>query len=83
MPQPKPDSTPDAEIFFQNYLAAPIVIALYLGWKVYTKDWRLYIPAQEVDLTTNLRMLTPEDNEDKEEERTWSNLPARAWHTLF
>src|ERR1700744_514231 len=32
-------SKPDAKVFFENFLAAPIVIALYLGWKIYSRDW--------------------------------------------
>jgi amino acid transporter len=71
-------------VFFKQYLAAPIVIALYLGWKVYTKDWRLYIPAHEVDLASNVRMHIPgEDNEGEPEVRTWKNLPSRIFHSLF
>ncbi len=66
-----------------TYLAAPIVIALYLGWKVWTRDWRLWIPAHEIDLKTNLRMHIPDADDEKIEERTWANLPKRVFHTLF
>ncbi len=82
--QPDTESSPDAEVFFMSYLAAPIVLALYAGWKVYTKDWRLYIPAHEIDLTTGVRMIIPGDDDDeKEVERTWANLPKRIFHGLF
>ncbi len=82
--QPSPSATPDAQTFFKNYLAAPIVLALYVGWKVYTRDWRLYIPAHEIDLTTGVRMNIPgEDDDEKEVERTWANLPKRIFHGLF
>ncbi|KAK4123460.1 amino acid permease [Parathielavia appendiculata] len=74
---PSPDATPNAEDFFMSYLAAPIVIALYLGWKAYSRDWRLWIPAEEVDLVTGLRMHIPGDDDEKPMERTWRNLPKR------
>ncbi len=48
-------SKPDPETFFESYLAAPIVIALYLGWKVYSRDWRLFVRASEMDVTTGVR----------------------------
>ncbi|KIX02624.1 uncharacterized protein Z518_08566 [Rhinocladiella mackenziei CBS 650.93] len=48
-------SSPDAETFFEQYLAAPIVIALYLGWKAYTRDWKLFIRSSEMDVTMGIR----------------------------
>ncbi|KAL2257788.1 hypothetical protein VTK26DRAFT_9168 [Humicola hyalothermophila] len=73
-----------SSLYPEGYLAAPVVIAPYLGWKFRTWDWRLWIPAQEVDLTTNLRvmMFMPGGDDEKQVERTWENLPARIWHTL-
>ncbi|SSD58939.1 related to Leu/Val/Ile amino-acid permease [Saccharomycodes ludwigii] len=44
----------DAEVFFENYLAVPIWIVFYLGYKIYKKDWRLWIPISEVNLTNNM-----------------------------
>jgi amino acid transporter len=70
-------------VFFMSYLAAPIVLALYVGWKIYTNDWRMWIPAHEIDLTTGVRMNIPGDEEDKQEERTWTNLPKRIFNALF
>ena len=82
--QPDTSSAPDAEVFFMSYLAAPIVLALYVGWKVWTRDWRLYIPAHEIDLMTGVRMNIPGDDDDeKEVVRTWGNLPKRIFHGLF
>lgn len=82
--QPAPGSSPDAQVFFQNYLAAPIVLALYVGWKVYTRNWRMWIPAHEIDLTTSARMLVPGDEDDeKQPERTWANLPRRVVNALI
>ncbi|KAH8890922.1 amino-acid permease inda1 [Thozetella sp. PMI_491] len=80
---PSPGATPDAYYFFEQYLAAPIVIALYLGWKIYTNDWRLYIPVDEMDLKSGARMATPGDDDEPEVPRTWGNLPYRALRALF
>jgi amino acid transporter len=82
----KPDleSTPDAEVFFQQYLALPIVLVLYLGWKVYSRDWRMWIPAHEIDLVTGARMHVPGDDDGNPVlERTWKNLPKRVANALF
>lgn len=40
----------DAKNFFENYLAMPIWIALYLGYKIWKKDWSLFIRADKIDL---------------------------------
>jgi len=48
-------SSPNAEVFFENFLAAPIVIALYLGWKLYSRDWKLFVRASEMDVTMGIR----------------------------
>lgn len=61
---PSPGATPSAEIFFQAYLAAPVVLALYLFWKFKSRDWRLLVPIQEIDLTTGLRMADPVEDEE-------------------
>jgi amino acid transporter len=42
-------------MFFENNLAALIVIALYLGWKPYPREWKLFIRASEMDVTTGVR----------------------------
>jgi amino acid transporter len=70
-------------VFFQNYLAAPIVLGLYVGWKVYTRDWRMWIPALEIVLITNDRQHISREGDLKEFERTWAKLPARTVRSLF
>jgi yeast amino acid transporter len=47
--------SPDAEVFFENYLAAPIVLALYLFWKVWSRDWKMFVRAKDMDVTTGIR----------------------------
>ncbi|GAB1320452.1 hypothetical protein MFIFM68171_10662 [Madurella fahalii] len=81
---PSGDATPDAEVFFEQYLAAPIVIALYLGWKIYTRDWRMWVPAHEVDLKTGVRMLLPGEEDEKAVlEKSWKDWPKRIGRALF
>lgn len=48
---------PDAEDFFLAYLSFPIIMAFYIGHKVWKRNWRLYIPASEIDIDTGRREL--------------------------
>lgn len=41
------------------------MIPLYLGWKIYSRDWRLYVPLRDVDLKTGVRMLDPDAEPEK------------------
>ncbi|KAH9826099.1 AAT family amino acid transporter [Teratosphaeria destructans] len=72
--------SPSAYDFFEEYLAAPLILALYVFWKLWSRDWRLYIPARDMDVTTGIRMNVDQlrdlsKNTVKEE--TWRNLPLR------
>jgi yeast amino acid transporter len=54
---------PDAKTFFEGYLAAPIAIAFWAFWKVWSRQWRIFTPLSEIDLDTGRREypgLTPE-----------------------
>ncbi|KAI1638862.1 amino acid permease [Biscogniauxia mediterranea] len=80
---PTPDATPNAEDFFMSYLAAPIVLLLYLFWKVYTKDWSMWIKLSDIDLVSGSRPLELDDDDVDEEPKTWANLPMRIVRSLF
>ncbi|KAI1096555.1 amino acid permease/ SLC12A domain-containing protein [Rostrohypoxylon terebratum] len=81
---PSPDATPDAADFFEQYLAAPIVIVLYLGWKVYSGDWQMWVKLNDIDLLAGARPLEVDDQDDEiMEEKTWKNLPMRTVRALF
>jgi yeast amino acid transporter len=72
--------SPSASGFFQQYLTALIVLALYLGWKTWTRDWRLFIRANEMDITSGIRMNIDELREAALEattHKTWKNAPTR------
>ncbi|KAI1085821.1 amino acid permease [Whalleya microplaca] len=79
---PSPDATPNASDFFQQYLAAPMVIALYLFWKIYSGNWSMWIKLSDIDLVSGSR---PQDIEEDgiDEVKTWKNLPMRMVRALF
>lgn len=74
--------SPNASGFFETYLAAPIILALYVFWKLYSRHWAIWIPASAMDLQSGLRanILDPDDMPVK---KTWRNLPLRVLHALF
>ncbi|KAI0481162.1 amino acid permease [Xylariaceae sp. FL0804] len=81
---PTPNSTPDPKAFFESYFAAPLVLALYLFWKVVRRDWRFYIPLREVDLDSNCRALADDELEEEMDlNMTWKNWPMRFARSLF
>lgn len=63
------DSSPDAQVFFQDYLAAPIVIAFYVGYKVYEsckgRGFQLYNSIENMRLNEGLRSISAEEMEEK------------------
>ena len=81
--QPSPNAKPDIEGFFQSCLAIPVVLVLYLGWKVKTKDWRLYVPLDEMDLLAGAQLLEPYEVEEEILEKSWRNVPKRVFRALF
>lgn len=55
-----PGGSPDVQAFFEAYLAAPLILALYLIWKVYSwfkfpSHRPLYIPISKIDVYTGMR----------------------------
>ncbi|KAF2716029.1 amino acid permease [Polychaeton citri CBS 116435] len=44
-----------AQDFFMSFLAAPVVIVLYLGWKIWNKDWKMFVRSFEMDLDSGRR----------------------------
>ncbi|MCJ1465860.1 hypothetical protein MMC07_004479 [Pseudocyphellaria aurata] len=75
-------ASPDAEYFFEQYLAAPFVIFLYLGYKIYSRGaGGLYIKAHEMDLTTGMRVLDLEPLTERK--KSIVNLPSRMLGGLF
>lgn len=68
--------------FFQEYLAAPLIIALYLFWKLYSREWKMWISANDMDITSGRRSLEL-DADFVPELKTWRNAPMRVVRALF
>lgn len=50
-------SSPNAQAFFESYLAGPVVIFFYIVWKLWSRNWSWYVKAHEMDLDTGRRSL--------------------------
>nr|OQO18997.1 hypothetical protein B0A51_12530 [Rachicladosporium sp. CCFEE 5018] len=77
---------PDAGAFFESYLAAPLILALYVFWKLWSRDFSWYIKAKDMDVTTGLRANLDEIREMAEEKRRTAgpkNLPMKIVRALF
>ncbi|KAF3391693.1 hypothetical protein F1880_007402 [Penicillium rolfsii] len=72
-----PGSSPNANYFFQQYLAAPLILALYLFWKVFTRQWRMWVPLKDIDLQAGLRTELLVGDEDVETPWSWTNFPMK------
>lgn len=61
---------PDAKNFFENYLAACVLVVFYVGHKIWTRDWKLYIKISDIDINTG-RVIFDEEvlNMEKQEKR--------------
>lgn len=75
-------SPPSAYNFFQNFLAGPIAIALYIGWKLYSRHWRMWVPSSEMDISSGRRSIELDPN-DMPPAKTWRNAPMRVFRALF
>ena len=48
---------PSAYDFFLSYLGLPVLMASWLFWKIYKKNWRIYIKAEDIDIDTGRAVL--------------------------
>ncbi|CUM66442.1 uncharacterized protein PRCAT00004106001 [Priceomyces carsonii] len=76
---------PSAEGFFEAYLSFPIILAFYIGHKIWKKNWVLYIRAKDIDIDTGRRELDLDlaKQEIAEEKAFLASKPFyyRYWHT--
>ncbi|KAK6508885.1 hypothetical protein TWF481_003652 [Arthrobotrys musiformis] len=65
---------PDPEVFFQSYLAAPVVLIMFIGYKAITRDWKFGVNLMEVDLDAGRRDLDISEiiRQENEEKAQWS-----------
>lgn len=67
---------PSAKIFFESYLAAPIVIVFFVGYKIWYKDWTLGVKASEINVDEGRRevdfdALRAELDAERAEKKSW------------
>ena len=78
--QPSKGAVPDAKTFFQSFLTGPVVLVMYVGHKLATRNWRFHVPAHEMDLATGANYL---EEEEPVEPKTWGSLPMRIVHAVI
>jgi len=66
--------SPNASAFFQSYLAFPIIICFYVGWKIIKKT--RIVKAHEVDLVSGRREMNLKElrEQEAEERRSWGKF---------
>lgn len=52
---PVGSSKPNAKNFFQNYLGVLVIIVFYIGHKTVTKNWKMIISLEDIDIDTGRR----------------------------
>ncbi|KAI4730240.1 AAT family amino acid transporter [Aureobasidium sp. EXF-10728] len=55
---------PDAADFFESYLAGPVIFTLYVVWKLWTREWKLWISASDMDVVTDMREFEADEEEE-------------------
>jgi len=68
--------SPDAEAFFESYLAAPIVILFFVGYKLYYKQWSIGVRNDSIDVDEGRREVDivafrQELDDERAEKATW------------
>lgn len=63
--------TPNAQAFFEAYLAGPIVLAFFLFWKIYKRT--RYVRTMDIDLMSGRREMNLHElrQQEIEERQTW------------
>ena len=66
--------TPNAQSFFEAYLAVPIVIVFYIFWKIYKKT--RWVGTMEMDLVSGRREMNLHElrQQEIEERQTWGTF---------
>ncbi|EPS36453.1 hypothetical protein H072_10032 [Dactylellina haptotyla CBS 200.50] len=66
--------SPNVEVFFQSYLAAPVVLICFLGYKIYSREWTFGVNLMEIDLDAGRRDLDIAEiiRQENEEKAGWS-----------
>ena len=72
-----PEGKPDANNFFENYLGAPVMLLCYVCHKLYTRNWRLWKPVEEIDVNKDRVIYDPEvlELQNLEEQERYNKAP--------
>lgn len=77
---------PNAEAFFESDLGLVILIVFYVGHKLWRRQWRLWIPAKDIDVDSGRRETDIEalKSEMEEERRALAQRPfyVRLWNII-
>jgi len=63
-----------AKDFFEAYLAAPIVLVCFIGYKLYSRNWRMWVDLSTLDVDAGRRELNLKDEMDAER-AAWKAMP--------
>ena len=64
-------------------MAAVIILAFWVGWAVWTRDFTLFIRIKDMDIMTDLREDFLEMANEIKPKKTWANLPKRIMEGLI
>jgi len=78
------DGKPNANSFFQNYLGGVVCLVMYVAHKLYKRNWKFWIPADQIDLRKGRKIFDADviAQEDLEESNRIKNSPfyVRVYH---
>lgn len=78
---------PTASNFFQNYLGAVVFLAFYLGYKIYHRDWKLYIKVQDIDIHADRTIFDEEviqlEKQEAKDRYNAMSFPMKVLKVLF
>jgi amino acid transporter len=68
--------SPNAESFFESYLAVPVVIAFFIGYKLFYRQWSLGVKTHEINVDEGRREIDlvafrAEMDAERAEKATW------------
>ncbi|KAK6461262.1 amino acid permease-domain-containing protein [Scheffersomyces coipomensis] len=77
------DGTPNANSFFENYLAVPMALVCYFGHKIYSKNWKLYKSVDQIDVNSDRVHYDPEIMELERLETKERYKKAPIWKKIY
>lgn len=74
---------PNASDFFQGYLSFPIVLAMWFAHKIWKRNWKLYVRAEDMDIDTGRREVNLDllRQQVEEERAVFASKPI--WYRIY